>query len=112
ETVEIQPPVIDRGVFRNDVAPAVEAAVPHGDLIGLDPGAAALLHDPRAKAPGGRQYAKRRDGIAEPPEPLLDFRVELLGQLAAETDARDVEEGMAIHQADIDPPCPAGYDEV
>src|SRR5690606_18392691 len=90
----------------------IEATVADRDLVGLGRGAAAFLNDPGAEAPGSSQDAERGNGIAKPPEPFLDAGIELLRELAAETDARDIEEGMTIHHADIDLPPVPGDDDI
>src|SRR3546814_19982307 len=47
--------------------------------------------------------SQRGDGISEAAEPFLDRRVELLRKFTADPDTRDIEEGMTIDRADIDP---------
>src|SRR3546814_4020086 len=103
ETIKIERAVVERGILLYDVTSPVETPVADRDLIGADGPRLALLADPRPEPLGSQDDPQRGDGIAEAAEPFLDRRVELLRKFTADPDTRDIEEGMAIDRADIDP---------
>src|SRR5690554_5555368 len=72
------------------------------NLVSLNLVGKILFDDSRAEAGGRGQHLERGNRVAEPAPSLLEIGIELLGQISAEADARDVEEGMAVHGADID----------
>ena len=101
-------PVIDGGRGLDHRAAAIVPPVAYGDLEGPHPGLALFRDDDCTEGPCAQERLQRCDRICEASPALLCGRVQPSRELCRQTDARDVEEQVAVDVTDVDPPCRAG----